>query len=90
LAVFRGEQSYDIELRFESEAAKVVTETEWHHTQQVSKHRDGTVTLSFTVDGLEEILRWILTWTGQVTIVKPDQLRQRFVEALQVGVAMNE
>ncbi|TWT60833.1 helix-turn-helix transcriptional regulator [Rubinisphaera italica] len=63
-SVYRGETSYDIELRFESEASSIVTETQWHHTQQVTKHRDGSVTMKFTVDGLNEILRWILSWSG--------------------------
>lgn len=88
-AVYRGEVSYDIELRFTAEAAPIVTETEWHHTQQVKKHRDGSLTIKFTVDGLEEILRWILTWTGQVTIIQPNEFKQRFVETLKSGLAMN-
>ncbi len=51
-AVFRGEESYDVEIWFTPEAAKVVTETIWHHTQKVKSHKDGSVTLSFHVDGL--------------------------------------
>ena len=89
-AVYRGETSYDIELRFTPEAAPIVTETEWHHTQQVKKHRDGSLTMTFTVDGLEEILRWILTWTGQVTIIQPDELKERFVKTLQAGISLNQ
>ncbi|MCA8988387.1 MAG: WYL domain-containing protein [Planctomycetaceae bacterium] len=88
-AVYRGETRYDIELQFSSEAAPVVTETEWHHTQLVKKHRDGTITMTFTVDGLEEILRWILTWTGQVTIIKPDELRRKMVDALHQASSLN-
>lgn len=89
-AVYRGETSYEIELRFSPEATPIVMETDWHHTQQVKKHRDGSITMTFTVDGLEEILRWILTWTSQVTIIKPDELRQRFVETLKAGISMNQ
>lgn len=88
-AVYREEASYDIELRFAPETGRIVTETEWHHTQQVTKHRDGTVTLKFTVDGLDEIVRWILTWTGQVTIVGPDELKSRFRETLEIGLSLN-
>ena len=89
-AVYRGDQSYDIKLRFEPQAARVVTETEWHHTQQVKQHRDGTATLTFTVDGLEEILRWLLTWTGQVTVQKPVELKLQFIKTLQAGLSMHE
>ena len=89
-AVYRGKTSYDIELRFSAEVAPIVTETEWHHTQQMKKHRDGSLTMTFTVDGLEEILRWILTWTGQVKIFEPIELRERFVKTLQAGISLNQ
>ena len=88
-AVYRGNASYNVELRFEPEAAKVVTETIWHHTQKSTWHKDGSVTLTFQVDGLEEILHWILTWTGKVTIVEPGELRSRFRETLEAGIKMN-
>ena len=88
-SVYRGENSYHIQLRFEPQAAKVVTETIWHHTQEVKQHRDGHVTLSFTVDGLDEILHWILSWTGSVQIVQPLELQVLLRQTLESGLAMN-
>ncbi len=85
-AVYRGETTYEIELRFKPEAAKIVTETQWHHTQRVTKHRDGSVTLEFTVAGLEEILNWLLTWTGRVRIRQPAELKILFREKLRAGL----
>ncbi len=87
-AVFRGDQSYDIELKFKPTAAKVVTETIWHHTQKASTHKDGSLTLSFQVDGLNEILNWILSWAGQVRVQKPDELKAMFVQALEDAIQM--
>ena len=57
-AVYRGEKSYDIEIWFSAEAAKIVTETQWHDTQKVVKQKDGSVILQFRIDGLEEITNW--------------------------------
>mgnify|MGYP000227026286 CR=1 FL=1 len=88
-AVFRGEKSYKVELLFSAEAALVVTETIWHHTQKVKNHKDGSVTLSFEVDGLEEITNWILGWAGMVKIIKPVELRERFVKKLETALEMN-
>ena len=88
-AVYRGEPSFEVELRFEPQAARVVTETIWHHTQKSKWHKDGSVTLTFQVDGLEEILHWILTWTGKVTIQKPEELRANFRKTLDAGIKMN-
>ncbi|MEZ5941151.1 MAG: WYL domain-containing protein [Planctomycetaceae bacterium] len=89
-AVYRGETSYDIELKFAADAAKIVTETKWHPTQQVKRHRDGSITMTFTVDGLSEILRWILTWTGNVSVIGPPELRDLLQDKLESGVAMNK
>lgn len=88
-AVFRGEQTFDIELRFLPVAATVVQETTWHHTQKVKKQKDGSVTLSFKVDGLDEILHWILSWSGKVLVQKPDELRNLYVSRLKEAVRIN-
>ncbi|WP_153559428.1 helix-turn-helix transcriptional regulator [Roseimaritima sediminicola] len=88
-AVFRGNQSYDVELRFDASVARIVVETNWHHTQQATIHRDGSLTLKFTVDGLDEIQRWILGWTGHVRVVGPAELRDAIVARLQEGVRAN-
>lgn len=88
-SVYRGDASYDIKLRFESPAAKVVTETVWHHSQEVKQHRDGSVTLSFTVDGLDEILHWILAWSGKVKVISPVELRDLLVQNLKNAVQIN-
>lgn len=87
--IFRGEPSYDVEIHFMKEAAVQVTETRWHQTQKVKKHRDGSATLSFRVDGLDEILWWLLPWTGFAQVIKPSELRERFVEQLEEGLRMN-
>ena len=88
-AVFRGDRSYEVELRFAAEASVVVTETTWHHTQQTRKHDDGSVTLSFRVDGLGEILWWVLGWSGSVEVVRPPELRGMVVEKLRLALGLN-
>lgn len=88
-AVFRGEKTYDVELRFIPAAARLVAETNWHHSQRVKAHRDGSATLQFTVDGIEEILHWLLAWAGRVEVLKPAELKERFVEKLQQAIAQN-
>lgn len=88
-SVYRGEQSHHVELLFSKDAAEVVTETVWHHTQNVQRHADGTVTMTFTVDGLNEIVRWVLGWAGNVTIVQPQELRQLVIKRHQKAIQLN-
>jgi predicted DNA-binding transcriptional regulator YafY len=89
-AVYRGAQRFEVDLRFSSESASIVVETLWHHTQKMQKHADGSATLSFSVDGLEEILNWILGWTGHVTVLQPAELREMYGSRLRTGLRLNE
>lgn len=88
-AVYRNGQCHEVELRFEPPASKVVTETVWHHTQRVKRHRDGSVTLTFEVDGLGEIANWILSWSGRVRVVRPAELRGKIVTTLHAAIDLN-
>ena len=88
--VFRGAESYDVEIEFTADAAPLVCETNWHKTQNVVRqHRDGGVTIGFKVDGLDEILWWVLGWSGRAKVLKPDLLRTMVVEQLDRALKMN-
>jgi predicted DNA-binding transcriptional regulator YafY len=78
-----------LELAGVREAAGLVTETTWHHTQTVQWEDDGSVMLLFQVDGLEEIARWLLGWSGWVQVVRPDMLRAMVVEQSYRALALN-
>ncbi len=88
-AVYRGVQSYEVVVQFKPEAADLVTETTWHSTQTIERHKDGSVTLSFTVDGLNEISFWLLGWSGRVTVIQPPELREMVVEQLRKALDLN-
>ncbi|MFM7118579.1 MAG: helix-turn-helix transcriptional regulator [Planctomycetota bacterium] len=89
-SVYRGEQSNLVELLFSKDAAEVVTETVWHHTQKVQRNSDGTVTMTFTVDGLNEIVRWVLGWAGRVKVIQPQELRQLVLDQHRQAIQINE
>jgi predicted DNA-binding transcriptional regulator YafY len=89
-AVFRGTQSYEVEVCFTPNSARVVTETIWHHTQLVTTHKDGSVTLRFQVDGLEEIVNWVMSWTGRVEVLQPPELRDLVVKKLESALKTNQ
>jgi len=87
--VYRGAESYDIELHFTKDAANVVCETVWHHTQKTRRNSDGSVTMTFRIDGLEEIVRWIVGWAGRVKVVGPGALRKMVVDQHKKAIAIN-
>ena len=85
-AVYRGDRSYDVEIVFAKEAAATVTESIWHHTQKVQKNKDGTVTLTFQVDGLNEIVRWVLGWGSRAKVIQPPELREMILGQLNQSI----
>jgi predicted DNA-binding transcriptional regulator YafY len=87
--VYRGQETFDVEIEFSKEAAPLVLETRWHKTQQVKRQPDGRAILSFRVDGLEEILSWVLGWSGWAKVIKPEKLREMVGEKLRTAMAMN-
>jgi len=60
--------------------AKNVAEVQWHQTQQAQWHEDGSVTLAFRVDGINEISWWVLSYGDQVQVISPAVLRNKVVE----------
>lgn len=71
---------YDIKLLFAPMVAKNVAEVQWHHTQRAEWHNDGSVTLTFRVDGLNEISWWVSGYGDQVKIIAPAALRSKVLE----------
>jgi predicted DNA-binding transcriptional regulator YafY len=82
-SLLREGHIYTIELKFSPEIAEDVTETQWHETQMVSYGDDGSATLKFRVDGLDEITWWILSYGDRVEVLQPLVLRQRIAEIAQ-------
>lgn len=87
---YRGDRTYGVEIRFTPEVARVVTETIWHYTQKAKFNPDGSVILTFQVDGLEEIANWVLCWAGRVTVIQPGELRELVVKRLQRALEMHQ
>ncbi len=79
-SLYRGDKSFQVELRFDKEVADVVTETNWHATQKILRHTDGDVNPSGLQSmALNEIMRWILGWAGRVKVIKPVELREQLL-----------
>jgi predicted DNA-binding transcriptional regulator YafY len=88
-SVFRGNERHAVRLRFLPPASRIVLETQWHHTQKSHSERDGSLVMTFEVDGLEEILNWILGWAGKVQVLAPDELKVRHWERLEEALDLN-
>jgi predicted DNA-binding transcriptional regulator YafY len=66
-----------IVLRFSGRAAQLVRERNWHSSQQIQELAGGNLELALTLNSLEEIIPWVLSWGKDCEVARPAQLRKR-------------
>lgn len=75
--MIRGDRRYAVELRFDPDFADTIADTHWHATQEILWQEDESITFRCTVDGLEEIVWWILSMGPHCRVIKPPELVER-------------
>ncbi|MGI8608008.1 MAG: helix-turn-helix transcriptional regulator [Candidatus Dormibacteria bacterium] len=65
-----------VELLFNRDVARRLTETMWHPSQVLTRQKGGAILLTLKVRGLVEITPWILSWGADVEVVGPAELRK--------------
>jgi proteasome accessory factor B len=65
----------EVVVRFSRQVAQNVAEVQWHKTQRIVAHDDGTIDYRVTVSGLNEISWWILGYGDQAEVLQPSELR---------------
>jgi predicted DNA-binding transcriptional regulator YafY len=74
--VHSGQGEFKVVLRFSELVADYIREKRWHPSQQLRELRGGGLELRLTLSSLEEIKRWVLTWSGHATVVRPPELAE--------------
>jgi predicted DNA-binding transcriptional regulator YafY len=72
--VHSGEGEREVVIRFNARAADYIREKKWHESQQLRELKGGGVELKLKLSSLMEVERWILSWGGDATVVKPREL----------------
>lgn len=81
---------YDVRLRFMPFVATSVEEVQWHATQETMYEKDGSLLFHATVDGLQEIAPWVLSYGEHVQVIDPPELRELVVEKARGILAQAE
>ncbi len=72
----------DITLHVSADAAHFFRESQWHSSQQIRPNSDGSLLVTFTAGGLEEITWWVLSWGKEVKVLGPPELVELITEQL--------
>jgi hypothetical protein len=75
--MIRGPKRYEVVLDFEPAMTETISDTLWHRTQQTEVLENGGLRFSCTVDGLDEIVWWVLSMGASCRVRKPAALRLR-------------
>lgn len=65
-------------------AAMYVRERIWSPDQVITPKRDGGITLEFTANSRVEVLNWVLSFGGEVTLRAPQDIREEILKRLEV------
>lgn len=74
--LMKGE-SAEVEVKFSSDVAQLILETEFNKHEEKELLEDGSVIYRVKVEGWREIFYWILSFGGDAEIIKPDWLRDK-------------
>lgn len=69
-----GHGEFEVVLRFNESVADYIREKKWHDSQQLRELKGGGVELRLKLSSLGEIERWVLSWGGNATVMRPREL----------------
>ena len=76
-------KDYEIKIYFSPTVADNIADTIWHPTQKIVRMEDGGVEMSVTVDGLTEIVWWILSYGEYAKVLEPTELIEKITMSSQ-------
>jgi predicted DNA-binding transcriptional regulator YafY len=79
--VHSGQGAHEVVLRFNDQVADYIREKKWHESQQLHELKDGGVELRMKLSSLAEVERWVLSWAGNATVVRPLELADSVKQA---------
>ncbi len=81
--MLRGDQQHHVVIYFAPWAADEIDAVAWHPTQQTRPQNNGAITLEVDVDGLDEIVWWVLGFGNGARVLEPPELREMIKEHIR-------
>lgn len=71
-----GGEIYHVVLKFTPYQARWIRERRWHNTQRLTELEDGGLMMEMDVQGLQNVLHWVLQFGAEVEVIAPEVLRE--------------
>jgi predicted DNA-binding transcriptional regulator YafY len=85
--IYEGAEDITVRAKIAKPRARYVAEKAWHPSQQVTVHRDGSVTVEFRLSGTVEFKNWILSFGADAEVLEPASLREEIAAELHRTLA---
>ncbi len=82
-SVFPGEETEKVAVRFGPRARPYIEESLWHHSQVISKEKDGAIRFEVDVAEPREVMWWAFQWGAEAEILEPGWLREEAKKGIQ-------
>ena len=69
-----GGSMLKVKIEFDRETAPYVRERKWHPSQSIEEYPDGSIALSMTVKGINDVKRWVLGYGKGAKVISPPEL----------------
>jgi proteasome accessory factor B len=77
MGLFKGSDRHEIVIEFDAWGADDVRGRTWHASQKLDDHPTGGLTMTMTLNNLEEVERWVLGFGEHATVIEPPELKER-------------
>lgn len=84
----RGQELYQIAIRFDEYQTRWIRERKWHETQELELLPDRGSILRFEAGGLDEVKRWVMGYGSHAEVLEPEVLRQMVLEELEFALTV--
>lgn len=90
--VYQGptDKPVKVRVRFTKDAARFVTEKQWHASQQFRRQADGNLLARFELTNLVEFRSWLLSFGPGAEVLAPASLRREMIEDLRLLLRIYE
>ncbi len=78
-----NDDHFCVKLLFSKTVARRVLEREWHPSQDIIEHKNGSVELQFDAEGLVEVEHWVLSWGRHCKVLAPKKLKEMVAEEIR-------
>ncbi|MEK6675524.1 MAG: WYL domain-containing protein [Planctomycetota bacterium] len=78
--MIRGDRLFHVKILFSPKVAANVDEIAWHKTQRSSYQDDGSLLFEVDVEGIQEIIWWILGYGEHAVVLEPLELREAMIQ----------